>query len=318
MPQDVFIGIDLGGTRVRAASMDSQLNIIARSETLTLDEEGQDAVIGRMIAQAKAVWPTNGDIVRGVGVSAPGPLNPDTGILVAPPNLQGWHNVPLAKLMTDGLGAQTYLGNDANLAALAEASMGAARGYKDVVFLTISTGIGGGFLIDDVMLVGNQGLGAEAGHIIMMVEDRVSSFEKEASGTALARQAREAIKSGEKSSILDMAKGDIEEIKGYMVGEAAKAGDALGLKLIKRCGTVIGLGIVSLLHLFNPQIVVIGGGVAEGTWDLLNAPMHEAIEKYSLDADYWRDLKIVQASLGGDVSVIGAGALAVRQSAKHH
>ncbi|HVO44038.1 MAG TPA: ROK family protein [Aggregatilineales bacterium] len=313
MPQNVVIGIDLGGTRIRAACMDTDLNMLTRSETLTLDKEGQDAVVQRMIEQARAVWPSNGDAVKSVGISAPGPVNPVARLLVAPPNLLGWHNVPLGRLLTDALGVTTYLGNDANLAALAESKLGAARGYQHVVYLTQSTGIGSGILVNGEMLVGSKGLGAEAGHMMMYVDnERVATLEKEAAGTALGRQARAAIEAGTPSAILDLAGGDPAAIKGYMVGEAAKAGDPLGVKLIERAGMFMGLGIVSLLHLFNPEIVVIGGGVAEGNWDMLIGPMHQAIEANAMDPDYWIDLKIVQAQLGENVSIIGAGALALQ------
>ena len=142
MTQDVFIGVDLGGTRIRAARFTRDLDMQQRTETLTLNHEGSEAVIRRMIEQVKIVWPTDGSQVMGVGISAPGPINPRKGVIVRPPNLQGWHNIPLEAIFRERLGVETYLGNDANLAALAEATMGAARGYRDIVFLTISTGIG--------------------------------------------------------------------------------------------------------------------------------------------------------------------------------
>src|SRR5436190_13944783 len=194
MPEDVYIGIDLGGTRIRAARLNKNLEIEARTETDSLAEDGPDAVIGRIFAQAEAVWPKDRSRVLGVGVSAPGPVNPKTGILVKPPNLNGWHNVPLRDLCHGRFGVETYLGNDANVAALAEAEMGAAKGYQDVLFLTISTGIGGGIISSGKMIVGAEGLGAECGHVILVVEeDRVSSLEKEAAGPAIAKQAQAAI-----------------------------------------------------------------------------------------------------------------------------
>lgn len=311
---EVYIGIDLGGTRIRAARFSSDLVMQQRSETLTLDEEGLDAVIGRMAEQARAVWPTGGARVGGIGVSAPGPIDPIAGVITAPPNLKGWHNVPLRKLLEEQLGVRVYLGNDANLAALAETAMGAARGYRHVVFLTISTGIGAGIVSDGKLLIGSQGLGAECGHLIIVADnDQVSTLEKEASGPSIARKAQMAIEKGEMTSMLQLVSGDLESITAATVGMAAKGGDKLALKIIHRAGNMIGLGIVSLLHTFNPQIVVIGGGVAEGTWDLLYKPMREAIEKYSIDSAYWEKLVIAQAMLGENVSLIGAGALALRK-----
>ncbi len=314
MTDDVYIGLDLGGTRIRAARFNADLEMQQRTETLTLDKEGRDAVIGRMIEQTRAVWPTDGAQVAGIGISAPGPINPKEGIVTTPPNLAGWRHVRLRDIFQERLGVPTYLGNDANLAALAEQTMGAARGYRDVLFLTISTGIGGGVLIDGKLLIGSEGIGAECGHIIMVVEeDRVSSLEKEAAGPGIARQARAAIEKGEKSKILELAQGSLERINARIVGEAAKAGDPLALRIITRAGKIVGLGIVTFLHIFNPQIVVIGGGVAEGTGDLLFNPLWQAVRQYSLDAAYWDHLVITPAKLGENVSLIGAAALALKK-----
>jgi glucokinase len=311
MPE-YYIGIDLGGTLIRAARFDSDLNILDRSETETLDEEGKDAVIRRMVEQAQAVWPHDGGRVAAVGISAPGGLNPVTGIVTKPPNLQGWHKVPLRDLFQGLIGVQTYIGNDANLAALAETTMGASRGYRDVVFLTISTGIGSGIISDGKLLIGSEGLGAECGHMIMIVDGNVSTLEKEAAGPSIARQARSALEAGEKSAISEMVNGVLDDISGRTVGEAARAGDPLARRLIERAGRIVGLGIVSLLHVFNPEIVVLGGGVTKGTGELLLKPMRTAIEQYALDPAYWEKLVIAPAQLGDNVSLIGAGALAVQ------
>ncbi len=315
MTKQVFIGIDLGGTRIRAARYTADLALEQRTETKTLAKEGQDAVIRRMIQEAQSVWPSDGAHVAGIGISAPGPVNPSRGVVVHPPNLKGWHDVPLVEIFQGQLGVPTYLGNDANVAALAEATMGAGRGYRDVLFFTISTGIGGGVISDGKLLIGSEGLGAECGHIIMVVDGRVTDWEKEAAGPAIGRQAQEAIQKGEKSAMLEMAGGSIDAITAKTVGEAAKAGDPLALKLIERAGWMIGLGIVSHLHLFNPRIIVIGGGVAKGTGDLLLRPMWQAIKQYALDSSYWEHLIIAEPLLGEDVSLVGAAALARNKGA---
>ncbi len=313
MTNETFIGIDLGGTRVRAARFSADLTMQARTETLTLASEGLEAVVGRMEAQARAIWPENGT-VGGVGVSLPGPTDPQRGVVVAPPNLPGWHNVPLKAMLEERLGAPVYLGNDANLAALAEFDLGAARGYRHMIYLTISTGIGSGVIIDGRLLIGAAGLGAECGHIIISTdEDQVSTLEKEAAGPAIARAARALIERGEPSTILDMVENDPKRITAAHVSNAAKAGDRLALRILSRAGRMIGLGIVSLLHTFNPEIVVIGGGVAEGTGDVLLRPMRWAIEHYAIDPAYWQNLVIAPAALGENVALIGAGALAVRR-----
>jgi glucokinase len=312
MSNDVFIGIDLGGTRIRAARLDADLRIQQRIETLTLDEEGQAAVIERIVAQAQAVWPRDAR-VAGVGVSAPGPVDTNAGLLTTPPNLKGWHNVPLARLLQERLGAPTFLGNDANLAALAEYSQGAAKGYRHAVYITVSTGIGGGVIIDGRMLLGTRGLAAELGHMVLVADgDRVSSLEREASGTAIGRQAQAALDRGEESILREMAE-SIDAVDAKLVSMAAKAGDKLALRLAHRAGWMLGHGVSSILLAFNPEIVVIGGGAAKGLWEWLLPPMWEAIKANCIDAAYWDKLKIVQPILGEDVSLVGAGALAMRQ-----
>jgi glucokinase len=289
------------------------LNILQREETLTLADEGLDATLKRIKMIIHKVLPAHGAPATGIGISAPGPLNPKTGVVVSPPNLPGWHNVPLGDILYDEFKIPVFVGNDANVAALAETARGAALGCHHVVFLTISTGIGSGMIVDGRMLLGSEGLGAEAGHIVMIAEEgKVSTLEKEAAGPALARQAKARIEQGEVSLIKELVQGDLSRIAGSTVGEAAAKGDKLALEVVRRAGTIVGLGIVSLLHLFNPEIVVIGGGVSK-LGDLLFAPMREAIQRYAIDAAYWQNLRIERAALGEDVSIVGAAALVITQ-----
>ncbi len=306
-----IVGIDLGGTRVRAALLDQDLNLVARQETPTLAQQGRDKTLARMQDLVRSILPSDpNDHIAGIGISAPGPSNPKTGVLVAPPNLPGWHNVPLVDVLQKEFGYSTFLGNDANVAALAETARGAARGYRHVIFITISTGIGSGIISDGRLLLGKDGLAAEAGHMVLVIGDKVTTLEKEAAGPALARRSRQLIEQGSKSMISELVNGDLSKVSGSTVGKAANEGDALALGVVKRAGWIVGLGLVSLLHLFNPEIVVIGGGVS-ALKDLLFPPMQEAIEKYCIDSAYWKDLKIKEAELGENVSLVGAAALVV-------
>lgn len=308
---EVIIAVDLGGTRIRAARLDLRLNILAREETLTLADEGYEPTMNRIKAMVRRVMPENASQVIGIGISAPGPLNPITGVVVAPPNLLGWHNVPLSDILNQTFNVPVYVGNDANVAALAEAARGAAHGYRHVVYITVSTGIGSGIILDGRMLLGKDGLAAEAGHIVMIAEEgRVSTLEKEAAGPALARQAKIRIEQGEQTVITSLVANDLAKITGGVVGAAAEQGDVLALDIVRRAGRILGLGIVSILHLFNPEIIVIGGGVSK-LGDLLFKPMHEAIQSYCIDSAYWNDLKIERAMLGENVSIVGAATLVI-------
>jgi glucokinase len=310
MAEKQYIGVDLGGTRIRAALTDHALNLHERLETLTQAEEGLEPTLERIKNLVHKVMPKSRR-VQAIGISAPGPSNPKTGMIVAPPNLPGWHNVPLKDIIQDEFNVPVFLGNDANVAALAEVAMGAAQNYQHAVYITVSTGVGGGVIIDGRMLQGREGLAAEIGHMPIVIDGgHVSSIEKEASGTALGRKAREAIERGESTMIYQMANGDLHKINGGLVGKAAVQGDALARRLVEHAGWIVGIGIVSLLHVFNPQIIVVGGGVT-ALGDLLFDPMRRAVDIHVIDAAYTQDLKIVPAGLGEDVSIYGAAALAI-------
>jgi glucokinase len=304
-----IIGVDLGGTRVRAARFDTNLNVKARVETLTLAHEGLEPTLARIREQIEAVWPDTSDEVAGVGISAPGPVDPNTGVIVAPPNRPGWHDVPLQQLIQAHTKRPTHLQNDGNCAVLAETYRGVAKGYEHVVYITVSTGIGGGIISHGKLISGARGIGSEVGHIIISPPAGMrGSVEKLAAGPAIAHEARLRLEAGTDSIVRDMVEGDLSKITAKTVGEAALIGDPMGKALIARTGRIVGVLIANLMLLLNPEIFVIGGGVSN-TGDLLLDPMREAVREYTIDADYWRDVPIVRASLGEDVGLVGAAAL---------
>lgn len=305
-----IIAVDLGGTQLRVARYDRDLNLLQRESALTRADQGPQATIDRMKQYIAAVLPGDGSDVLGIGISSPGPLNPVTGVIIAPPNLPGWRNVPLADIISGEFDLPVYIGNDANVAALAEASKGAAQGCRHVVYITVSTGIGSGVISDGKLLTGRAGLAAELGHIpIIMDGDRVSSVELEAAGPAIAKRMRSALMAGASSSLSGLASGDISKIDARAVGMAAQEGDPLAVECLAYAGRVIGLGIVAALLLFNPQIVVIGGGVSK-VGELLFAPLRAAVREHILDSAFTDGLRIEQAALGDDVALVGAAALA--------
>ncbi len=306
----MIIGVDLGGTRVRAARFNREFALLARQETLTQAQAGFAPTLERVMAQIEAVWPEDGDEkLAGIGISAPGPVNPEIGVLVAPPNLPGWHNVPLERLIQERFGRPTFLQNDANCAVLAEARQGAAQGYRHVVYITVSTGIGGGIISHGRLISGAQGLGAEIGHMIVAPAAGMGgSVEKLAAGPAIAREAILRLKAGAESRIVERVDGKIDTITAKDVGKAAAEGDGFACALIARSGRYVGILIANLMHLLNPEIFVIGGGVSN-TGDLLLDPMRRAVREFTIDTTYWRDVPIVRASLGEDVGLIGAAAL---------
>lgn len=304
-----IISVDLGGTQIRTARYDLDLNLLQRENTLTRAHLGAQPTIDRMKAYVRKVLPASDDDILGIGISSPGPLNPFTGVIVAPPNLPGWLDVPLSDIMETEFNLPVYIGNDANAGALAEASKGAAQGCRHVAYITVSTGIGAGIINDGKLLLGRDGLAAEFGHIPIVLESgTVSSVELEAAGPAIARRVKRAIQDGARSKVNDIVKGDLNRIDAKAVGRAAADGDQLGIAQLAHAGRIIGLGIVSILHLFNPEVIVIGGGVSK-TGDLLFAPIREAVRTHVMDTAYTENLRIEQSALGDDVALVGAAAL---------
>ena len=302
-----ILGVDLGGTRIRAACLDHDLNILKREETRTrANEGGPDGVIGRMVDLIRSVWPA-GPVV-GIGVSSPGPLDPSKGVVLAPPNLMGWHHVPLAARLNAEFDVPIYLGKDTNVAVLAETARGAARGFRNVVYITLSTGIGAGVLVDGRLLLGHGGLATEVGSMWMLIDGQATRFEAAASGPALAQQTRERLQQGAESVLVELCGGDWDKLETKMLDRAAHMGDALALEIVQRAGYVIGLGLTTVLHLFNPEIMVIGGGVSNIGEPLLR-PMRQTIQEHVIYEGYTKTLKIEQAALGGDVSIVGAATL---------
>ena len=303
----MIIGVDLGATRIRAALLDDDLNLLERTETLTQSAEGPDAVIDRICEQIRTVWPEDGQ-VRGIGVSSVGPLDPERGVIVAATNMPGWYEIPLGQRLQNVFNVPVFVGNDANVAALAEAARGAAQGCKHAIYITLSTGLGGGIIIDGRLLMGRNGYAAEVGSMIVIENGQATTWEKVAAGPAIGEQAQARIAQGEESMMQAMAQGDLSRIDARVVGEAAQQGDPLAVDIVQRAGRIIGLGLTTLLHLFNPEIIVIGGSVSQ-IGDLLFNPMHAAIQENIIYEGYLDNLRIEMAALGEDVSVIGGAAL---------
>lgn len=307
-----IIAVDIGGTQIRSARFDSQLQLQQRENTLTRSELGPDYAIKRIIEYIYRVLPPERAAIAGIGVSCPGPLNPKTGVVIAPPNLNGWRDVPLVEILAEEFGLPVYLGNDANVAALAEAAKGAAQGCRHIIYITVSTGIGSGVITDGKLVTGRSGLAAELGHIPIVLGGgsggKVSTVELEAAGPAIARRARQALEQGASSSLQRLTGGNLERIDAELVGKAAANGDRLALDCLAYAGRIIGLGVVTALHLFNPEVIVIGGGVAK-TGELLFAAIRRTMDSQVLSDIFTAGLRLEAAALGDDVALVGAAAL---------
>jgi glucokinase len=319
MAPSYYIGVDIGGTNIRAArfALDSQVPD-PKTKIPTHADLGPEVVLGRIEQAIREVAGDDLASVAGVGMAAPGPIDPYAGLLLKAANLPGWIDVPLRRLIEERIGRPTFLGNDANLAALGEWRFGAGQGQSDVLYITVSTGIGGGVVTGGRLLLGARGLAAEIGHMLAVPNGPLCGcgqrghLEAVASGTALGRVARERLAAGTAGAtrILDLAGGELEAVTGAVVGAAAVAGDALALEIVTEAGTLLGRTLASLLHAYNPGIVIFGGGVSM-LGDILLDPVRDAVKEYAMDDGFWRNCPLVLATLGDDGGLVGAAALAM-------
>jgi glucokinase len=300
-----IIGVDLGGTNLRAALADDQGAIHQIVRVPTEGDDGPEAVMDKVVAcidEMRAALPPDG-MLAGVGIGSPGPLDPFDGIVFTLPNLPGWENVPLRAILTERTGLPVELGNDANAAALGEWYFGAGRGQRNLVYVTVSTGIGGGVIADGRLVLGHRGAAAEVGHHIIDWET-LSSWENLAAGPALARAAADAMVEDASSLLHGLA--TPETITAGDVARAAAAGDPLAQRLMDREGDLLGAGLVNMLHLYSPNLILLGGGVAQNNPQLIDRA-RRVIEARAMEA--YRDVPVRLAELGDRVGLLGAVAL---------
>jgi glucokinase len=318
-----IIGIDIGGTNlvIGAVAEDGSTLLGLRSEP-TRAEEGSDAVTGRLItmtreaiAECKRLDPSAE--VIGVGVGAPGPLNTKTGVVLLTPNL-GWVNMPLRDLIQQGVGIPVALDNDANCAVLGEWWRGAARGTRTAIGITIGTGIGGGIIVDGRLFHGTSDCAGEIGHTTIEVNGRrckcgnYGCLEAYASGPAIARRAIEAIESGYETSLPRYVDGRLELITAQTVYDAAHNGDALADEVVSDTAKFLGAGLANLINVFNPEVVVVCGGVTYAG-DSLFTPLKREVNRRAFKPAV-EVCRIVPGELSGTAGVYGAARAFIEQS----
>lgn len=296
-----ILSIDFGGTRTRAAWFDADLKLLAREETLSQTQDPQEAIIARIIELARQVVPA-GEKPTAIGICGPGP-EAYTGLIMNAATLPSWDRVPLAQMISEAFGGvPTHMENDGNLAALAEYHLGAGQGTNPMLYLTISTGIGGGVILDGQLFTGWRGLAFEPGHIKFPAPDgNLYSLEALASGTAIGRLAQERLSASADPSVLR----DYPIVDGKTVGEAAQNGDPLAVDVIEDAAYWLGLGLLTFVHLFNPQAIVLGGSVTK-LGDLILNPARQTMRDLLITQAYDAPNLIRVAGLGEDVCLIGA------------
>lgn len=304
------LAVDLGGTHLRAARVARDGTVLDRRRIATPAASGPDAVVAAIVGLAAELATGADRPAGGIGVAAPGPLDPRTGVVHEVPNMPGWRGFPLAARLGDATGLVVRVHNDANLAGLAEARLGAGRGFDPVIYLTVSTGVGGGIILGGDVFAGQAGLAGELGHVVVRAGGpacnlgHAGCLEALASGTAIARRAREAVASGAPTVLADRAAAGAA-LDAAAVADAAAAGDAVAAEIYRTVGEVLGLAIGGFINVFDPGRVVLGGGVT-AAWDHFGPSMRLALRRVAM-AWEWRPVDVVRAALGDDAGLAGAG-----------
>ncbi len=316
-----FVAVDLGGSKI--------LSVVAQPDGVRLGEdwrttearEGPEVVLERIVASIEAALETAGvgrSELAAIGVCSPGPCDTEAGIISDSPNLPDWKDVPICRHLEEKLGAPTVLENDATAAALGEHVFGAGRGCRHMVYITVSTGIGGGLIIDGKLYRGASGNAGEIGHITIDPEGprcgcgNRGCVEAFASGAALAAQGEALVARGASPALARLAQ---EEgvITGGTVGRAAEQGDPEARRLVERAGYYLGIGLAAYVNILNPEVIVIGGGLAK-VGDLLLGPARAEMERRAF-AQSLAPLRLERAELGDYVGVMGVVALLQERAA---
>jgi glucokinase len=317
---DLILGVDLGGSKILAAVVDPRGRMVSSHESVTPATKGREAVIQCIVDSARGALEQAHvamSEISAVGIGAAGISNPEAGILFTSPNLPGLREVLLGDIIQEELGKKTFIINDANAAALGEFYYGAARGARNFIYITISTGIGGGIVIDGKIYTGAIGIAGEVGHMTIDDDGPVCNcgnrgcWETLASGTALGREAKLRISEGVKTSILEYAGGNIENVTPQVIHSAAEKGDRLAKELIVRTGYYVGVGLASLINIFNPELIVIGGGLSN-IGDMLLEPALKTAEKRAYK-EAFQAVRFASAELGGNSGAIGAATFALQE-----
>lgn len=321
--QRYIIGVDLGGTNIVAGAMTADgASQYAMLTVPTRADLGGDAVVARIVELCERVIAetiaatgcTRADF-RGVGIGSPGPLDRESGVVIVTPNL-GWTNFPLRDKVAGPLGMPGTLDNDANCATLGEWWIGAAKGAKQVVGLTIGTGIGGGLILNGKLYHGASDAAGELGHITIDSTGRkcgcgnYGCLEAYASGPAIAQRAREALQGGESSIMPSLVDGDLARITAATVFDASHRGDELAGHVVRDTAKFLGIGVANFLNIFNPEVVVIAGGVTQAG-EALFEPLRAEVRRRAF-APAVEACRILPGALHGNAGVVGAVATFVQ------
>ena len=312
MEKKYVVGVDLGGTKIYTALVDLEGNIIKEKTVETLAHEGEQAVMGRIVDTINYVIDgTDKDLVKSIGIGSPGPLDVKNGIIIENSNLP-FKNFAIVKTIKETYDLPTYLDNDANVATLGEFMFGAGKGTENMVFITASTGIGGGAVLNGKLFRGSTGNALEVGHMTVATEGprcgcgNLGCAEALGSGTAIGKRAKEAVLSNVVTSLKNY-----ENVTAKEVFKEAANGDRVAKNILNTSLTYLGIAVADTITNFDPEKVVVGGGVVNGG-DIVIDTIRNVVEERCMAA-FVENCTIEKAVLGGKAGVLGAAALAITE-----
>ena len=316
----LIVGIDIGGTKIAGGLVNQKGHLVGQTLTVpTRANEGIKTSYSQVLRVIERLLRRAGGKAElsGIGLCAPGPVNPRTGMVLNPPNLPGWNNLPLAKKIEDRFSLPTKVENDANAAGLAEAVFGAAVGYRHVFYVTVSTGIGTGIIINRKVYHGKNGVAGEGGHVSIDYRSHyrcgcgtLGCIEALAAGPGMARRARVLLEQDHAAASLlrDMCGGHLSRIHPRMIEEARAKGDAVATAIVDESGFYLGVWLAGMITVLDPEAIVIGGGVSRIGKPLFDK-IRETIPKYTINREFAAKTPILPAKLQRNVGVLGAAAL---------
>ena len=310
----IAIGIDIGGTSIKGAAVDSNGNVYEKFTLPFIKGEPGEITIRKLAENVKEYIVAHNleKKIAGIGIGSPGTLDIKNGIVNYANNL-GWNDLHVADIMHEILPYPIRLTNDANAASLGEAKYGAGKSYETIIMLTLGTGVGGGIIINGKLFEGNEGKGGELGHTVLVVDGepctcgRKGCFEAYSSATALIRETKKAMLAN-KRSLMWKVSPEIELVGGRVVFEAAAQGDKSAQKVLDTYIKYLGEGILNYCNIFRPNVIVLSGGIANAG-DALFDPLNQYIKERNYGYQSTPEVKVVPAELGYDSGKIGAAAL---------
>jgi len=304
---DTLITVDIGGTNIRCAlyPLKGDSHIAIKKIRTQNNRDKTEKAIDRLISCIEEIWPKQ-ERVLGICAAAPGSVAVNDGVVLLAPNISGWKNIPLGKILENRFSVKTLINNDARLTAYGEWKKGSGIGHSNLIYFTISTGIGGGIIVDGKLLQGEIGIATEVGHITLFADGPLCScgqpghLEAFSSGTAIEKYVRDKISAGKGNTELL-----INELPSSAeIAEAAHAGNSLAKEAFDRAGYYLGIGVTNFLHIFNPSCIIFGGGVSQ-SGNLIFDPLYTSLEQHALNKQYLENLTITTGKLGDNAGLIG-------------